>query len=233
MDTNTWRPELVEGRETENIRQDYGLIRGRTVLFVGRTVRLKGLHCLVEAMDIVRCRLPGARLVVVGSPFFGAVISDPFLRRLKRRALQMGGAVVFAGYVHRDRTRYFYAAADVTVMPSLYNEAFGKVIAESMAVGVPVIGSRRGAIPEIIDDGLNGMLVEDPEDAESLARHIVALLEDHDRRREMGAAARRKAVARFATPIRLAHVRAFYRLLEEGGRIPQIYGVDGGCVQER
>ena len=159
--------------------------------------------------------------VLGGSPFFGAVSDDPFLWALKRRASQMGDAVVFTGYVDHSRTPHFYAAADVTAAPSLCNEAFGKVIVESMASGVPVISSRRGGIPEVVDDGVDGILMDDPRDVNSLARHIVALLEDADRRRQMGAAARRKAVERFAKPIRLGRVRAFYRFLEKGGRMQQ------------
>jgi spore coat protein SA len=226
VDTKAWHPGLRDEEETEKVRREYGLSPGRTALFVGRTVYAKGIGCLLEAMEVVRRRLPGAKLLVAGSPFFGAVSSNPFLSRLKRRASQMGDAVVFTGYVEHHRTPYFYAAADVTVAPSIWGEPFGKVVTESMATGTPVIGSRRGAIPDIIDDGVDGVLVEDPKDVASLARHIVELLEDADRRAEMGAAARRKAVERFATSVRLRRVRAFYRSLENGDGTRQARGTD-------
>lgn len=212
VDTDVWHPGLKEDIETENIRRKYGLFPGRTVLFVGRIVPEKGIHCLLEAMDIVRRRLSGAKLMVVGSPFFGAVSSDPFLKRLKRRASQMGDAVVFTGYV--DRTPHFFAAADVTVTPSIFRDPFPKAVLESAATGVPVIGSRRGGIPEIIDDGINGALVDDPGDVRLLARHITDLLEDSGRREKMGAAARQKAVGHFSMPIRLSRLQAFYRFFE-------------------
>jgi len=195
---------------TENVRREYGLSAGRTVLFVGRTVYHKGLSFLLEAVDVARRRLPGVKLVVVGSPLFGAVKRNRFLKGLEERASEMGDAVSFTGYVDHDRTPYFYAAVDVVVVPSVWGEPFGKVVTESMAAGVPVIGSRRGAIPEIVEDGVEGALVDDPGDVEALAHCIVEMLEDAEKRREMGAAARRKAVAHFATPVRLARVQAFY-----------------------
>ena len=215
VDTDKWHPKVGNAEETERVRRDYGLPRGRTVLFVGRTVPGKGLHCLLDAMEVVRCKAPDAKLLVVGSPGPGTAASRPYLERLKKRASLMGDAVAFTGYVDNNQTPYLYAAADVTVVPSLYREAFGKVVAESMATGVPVIASRRGGIPELIDDGIDGLLVENPEDAESLADPIVELLEHPIHRQEMGAAARRKAVEHFASPIRLARVRAFYTSLEK------------------
>ena len=138
----------------------------------------------------------------------------------------MDGAVVFADYVDHSKTPYVYAAADVTVAASIWDEPFGKVVTESMATGVPVIGSRRGAIPEIIDDGIDGLLVENPKDAKSVSDHIVALLEDSERRREMGDLARRKVVERFAKPIRLARTRAFYRSLAAEDKMGHTHGAD-------
>lgn len=217
VNTDLWRPRLKRGPEAERVRREYGLTPGRTALFVGRTVFLKGIHCLVEAMDLVRRRLPDARLLIVGSPFYRVVTADPFLRKVRARALRMGDSVRFTGYIDHGRMPHVYAAADVTVVPSIWGEPFGKVVIESMATGVPVIGSRRGGIPEIIEDGEDGVLVNDPEDVESLASRIVELLKDSGRRDEMGAAARRKAVERFARPVRLGRVRAFYKDLMKGG----------------
>jgi len=214
VDVDVWHPGLKQGPETEEIRERHGLRPGRTALFVGRTVVEKGIHHLLEAMEVVRRRLPGAKLMVVGSPFYGAVKAGPFLERLRQRAAQMGDAVVFTGYVDRDRTPYYYAAADVTAVPSTWGEPFGKVVIESMASGTPVVGSRRGAIPEIVDHGVDGLLVDDPKDAGALARSIVELMEDSERRREMGDAARRKVVRRFTRANRLRRLQAFYRAFE-------------------
>ena len=215
VDTDLWHPGLKESEETEKIRRDYGLSPGRTVVFVGRTIVQKGISFLLEAMEIVRERLPGVKLLVVGSPVYGARQSDPFTRKLKKRASQMADTVTFTGYIDRDKTPYFYAAADVTVVPSVWDEPFGKVVIESMATGVPVIGSRRGGIPEIIDHRIDGILVNNPENVNSLAKHIVDLLEDPGCLKEMGTKARLKAVEKFATSIRLERVRSFYRFLEK------------------
>ena len=215
VDTDVWHPRVQDVAKTQKVRKKYGLKPGRTVLFVGRTVYEKGVHCLLEAMAYVRCHLPDAKLLVVGSPLFGALKQDAYVDALKRQAALLGDGVVFSGYVPPDKTPYLYGAADVTVVPSLCLEGFGKVVIESMSTGVPVVASRRGGIPEIVSDGQDGVLVDNPADSKALANHIVSVLKDRNKRQMMGNAARKKAVTYFDTSIRLAAVEAFYTHLKQ------------------
>ncbi len=217
VDTNRWHPRLKTDSRTNAVRQQYNLPEGRTVLFVGRTVAPKGIQCLLPAMDLVRRSMPGVKLVIAGSPMFGAVHSNSFLEELKKIAGLMGDTVVFTGYVERDQTPYLYAAADVVVTPSVWHEPFGKVVVEAMASGVPVVGSGFGAIPEILQDGVTGLLVRNPADVQGLAGKILDLLSDLARRKTMGMEARRRAVARFSMPVRMARLQEFYASLETGG----------------
>ena len=202
---------LGEHAQTKKVQKKLGLKPDRTILFVGRTVPVKGLHCLLDAMPLVLDVLPDAKLVVVGSPLFGAVAENDYLRRLKKQAKKLGDAVVFSGFVDPEQLPYYYAAADVSVVPSLWGEPFGKVVAEAMSAGVPVVGSARGAIPELVEHGKMGYLVDDPKDRDVLAKYLIGLLKDQDLCKKMGMAVRKKAVRDFASAVRLKKLQAFYK----------------------
>jgi starch synthase len=103
-------------------------------------------------------------------------------------------------------------AADVFVFPSLY-EAVGIALLEAMACGRPIVASRTGGIPEVVEDGVSGQLVT-PGDAADLARALVLLAGDPERRRRLGNAARARAEA---FDIR-ATVRSLEDLYDEVGR---------------
>jgi glycosyltransferase involved in cell wall biosynthesis len=96
----------------------------------------------------------------------------------------------------RDDVPEILRTAQVTIVPSLWEEAFGLAAAESLAAGVPVIASRIGALPEIIDDGANGLLVP-AGDCEALANALLTLFSDPSRREGMASAARQKAEREF------------------------------------
>jgi len=87
----------------------------------------------------------------------------------------------------------YYAAADVLVMPSIFQEGFGLVILEAFAAGIPVIGARSGAVSELVEDGRTGLLV-DRGDADSLYHAMRRLLLDPDLRQKLGAAGRQTAL---------------------------------------
>ena len=211
VDASFWHPKLKTAREAKQIRSACGLKEGATVLFVGRTVPNKGLHCLVEAMLVVRQQMPQAHLLVVGSPLFFVDDVKGYLKRLKRRAQKLGDGVTFVGFVERQQLRYYYAVADVVVVPSLWAEPFGKVIVEAMSVSVPVVASHRGGIPEILTDQKDGVLVNAPKDAQALAKQILALLNKKKHRLEMGRLGRLRVKTQFGPELRYQKLRDVYR----------------------
>jgi glycosyltransferase involved in cell wall biosynthesis len=101
----------------------------------------------------------------------------------------LGGAVRFLG--RRDDVPELLAVASLVVLPSLA-ESFGFVLVEAMSVGVPVVASATGGVPEVVEDGGNGLLVP-PGQALPLAEAILALLRNPDRRRSLGEAGRARA----------------------------------------
>jgi D-inositol-3-phosphate glycosyltransferase len=171
--------------------------RGKILLFVGRIQRLKGLEVLLRAFSALRSSEPGleARVLVVG----GLPSSSHEAReigRLQQLAARLGIAerVTFAGAVSHERLPLYYAAADVTVMPSSY-ESFGLVAVESLACGRPVVATRVGGLRTIVADGETGVLVpwRDPSLFADALRRV--LLDDALRVRL--AAAARPSVVRF------------------------------------
>jgi glycosyltransferase involved in cell wall biosynthesis len=111
------------------------------------------------------------------------------------RTLQIMDQVHFLGHVEHGKLPAHYAKADLLVLPSRM-ESFGLVLVEAMACGLPVVATRVGGIPEVVEDGVTGLLVP-PNDPEALAEGINSLLEDPDRMKAMGARGRERAKEHF------------------------------------
>lgn len=212
VDTDLFSPDRRHEPATARVADVYGSPTGPTLLFAGRPLEQKGIGHLIDAMPRVRRAMPGVRLVVAGSAGYGADFepADAWFAALRRRAKRLGDAVRFVGYVDHERMPAFYAAADLTVVPSLWEEPFGKVVAESMATATPVLASDRGGIPEIVTDGLDGVLIGGPDDPRRLADAVIDLLSDTTRLEAMAEAGRRTAATRFSIPARVAALRSFY-----------------------
>ncbi len=152
---------------------------GPVVGFVGRIEPRKGPLDLVRAAPAIRAAVPDVRVVVVGDDPYG---SDPEYLRAVREA----PGVEHYGWV--EGAAGLLCRLDVLVLPT-YQEPFGTILAEAMAVGTPVVATRVDGLPEVVEDGVTGALVE-PGAPEELARAIVGVLA---RRDELGAAARERA----------------------------------------
>jgi spore coat protein SA len=128
------------------------------------------------------------------SPYFGTGFGThretAYVREVRAEAArlepQFPGCVQFPGYIHHDKhlTSWFQRATVLT-SPSLFQEPFGLVNAKAMACGTPVVGSRRGGIPEVVGDA--GVLVN-PEDTLGFADALSRLLDEPERRVQMGRA---------------------------------------------
>src|SRR5215213_7508129 len=140
------------------------------VLFVGRLAPQKGVGTLVAAAGLLED--PSAQILLVGD--------GPERKALEREAKRIGVAdrLHFVGFVTHERLPAVLAHADLLVLPSLYEE-LGTVLLEAMQAALPIVASKTGGIPDVIEDGVNGLLVPAGE-AEALARAIVRLLADRD-----------------------------------------------------
>jgi len=152
------------------LREEYGLPENGPI--VGAVARLepeKGHPTLLEAWPTVLAGRPDATLLVIGEGSRHEALAA------QAAALGLGSRVVFTG--RRDDVPAVTAALDVAVLPS-YREAQGLSILEAMALSRPVVATSVGGIPEMIEDGVTGLLVP-PHDAPALGAAILRLLDDH------------------------------------------------------
>jgi UDP-glucose:(heptosyl)LPS alpha-1,3-glucosyltransferase len=174
-----WQRELHRAP----VRDRLGIgLEEMVVLFAGHDHRRKGLATAVRAVERLQSRGAPVRLLIVGG------------RRCERRPRpwprHLGDAAIFVGPV--DDPVPYYAAADALVLPSFY-DPFGLVVLEAAACGLPVVTSRATGASELLSEGRDGYVLDDPADVASWSDRLERLL-DPARRRAMGEAARRLAL---------------------------------------
>jgi D-inositol-3-phosphate glycosyltransferase len=166
----------------------------RMLLFVGRIEPLKGVDTLIQALAIIRQQSgsggPSVCLAVIGGDAdFSKDASSPEMERLQALQEQYGvqDQIMFLGRRSQDTLPYYYSAAEAVVVPSYY-ESFGMVALEAMACGTPVVASHVGGLAFLVQDGETGFTVPF-DDPQALAARLLALLNDPDLRKQMGAGA--------------------------------------------
>ena len=166
-------------------RRKIGYGPGRLLLFVGRLERLKGVDVAIRALALLRDRdHEDLRLIVLGEDVRDGDESEK--ERLKAVASAAGvrDRVDFLGSVAHHELPYFYAAADVCVMPS-YSESFGLVALEAQACGRPVVASGVSGLRSVVRDEVSGYLIDDHDPA-LYAERIGRLLSDPELAQQMG-----------------------------------------------
>jgi glycosyltransferase involved in cell wall biosynthesis len=175
--------------------------RSPMVLFLGKLEAQKGVFELVDAVAAVRAAVPDVRLVCAGEGE-----RAPVLRHAERRGI--ADAVKFTGWVGPSGKRVLLDSAAVLALPS-YAEGMPMSLLEAMAAGVPVVASAVGGVPEVVADGVSGLLVA-PGDTATLSRSLRRLLLDRELAARVGAAARETVRARFAPEKALARLEEVY-----------------------
>ena len=139
------------------------------LLYSGMLFPPKGAHILVEA-------LRGLPVGTVEVSLYGAVLPywQPYVDQLRRQATDL--PVRFCGVYRHEQFAEILSAHDVLIMPMVCEETFSLVVREALTVGLPVVAARRGALPAVIEDEVNGLLFE-PENAVGFATVSVATLE--------------------------------------------------------
>lgn len=199
VDTGLFRPDLRSTKGVEVRRRHQVAAGDRVALFVGSGFERKGVRPLLEAVRMVRGPLT---VLVVGK---GKPIELPGMP-LDKRIVYCGAQPDVEGY---------YAGSDVFVFPTMY-EPFGNVHLEALASGVPVVTTRLAGGAELIEEGVNGHVVDVPEDAERIARAIEDLT-DPERLDARRAAARRTA-ERFSFERHIEAAMSVYeRVMRERG----------------
>ena len=200
------------------LRDEYGMEPGSVL--VGVVARLepeKGHPTLLDAWPAVLRAVPNAYLMVIGE---GSRLDA---LQQQARDLRIAHRVVFTG--RRDDVPAVTAALDVAVLPS-YREAQGLSILEAMALSRPVVATNVGGIPEVIEDGVSGLLVE-PHDAAALAAAITRLLLDHPYADVIARAGHDTVRAKFCLEHMVAEVSAIYQTGAAAVRLREVPAAAG------
>lgn len=161
------------------------------LLYLGRLSEPKGADLAIEAFARVRGTVPSSRLVIAGD--------GPAREALARQVIGLGvsDAVELTGWVAPARVPQVIAGATAVLVPTRGGEGFGLVALQAAQMGRPVIAARTGGLTEVVVDGETGVLFE-PADVDGLARGILDVIQNPERTRRMGEAARTRAVDTFS-----------------------------------
>jgi glycosyltransferase involved in cell wall biosynthesis len=159
------------------------------ILCVGRLIPAKGQHILIDAVERLAQEGRRVRLRLVGS--------GPDEASLREHAARSaaGECVMFEGAINQDRIREFYATADAFCLPS-FAEGLPVVLMEAMAMEIPCVTTSIAGIPELIRDGVDGLLVP-PSDLDALVKALARLMDDAELRQWMGKSGRARVVEHY------------------------------------
>lgn len=187
VDTDIFSPR----EKDPTLVQRYGLKNKTVILFVGHLLPFKGLHILLDAFSKLKSENVVLIVVGVGSS------EHEYKKITAEKGLR--DRVIFAGYkTQKDELPAYYNTCDFLILPSIgAPESFGMVILEAMASGKPVIVSALPGPSQLVENGVDGLIfaVADPED---LKQKIEYLLQEPDKRRVMGTAARKKVLEQYS-----------------------------------
>lgn len=188
-----------------NLKVNKGLLKRRhntstPILFVGQLDKThihKGLYHLLKAVSLVKINIKDIKLIVIGK--------GNNIKKYKHYAekFNLKNNVIFTGFLSDELLPQYYAGSDITILPSCNrSEGFGMVLIEAMACAKPVVGTKIGGIPYVIDDGQNGLLVPS-KDPEALSKAIVKILKNPKLARKMGESGYKKVMNNFTWNIQI------------------------------
>ena len=191
----------VADEERQSLRQKLGLNRDDlAILFAGRIVEEKGVRELLDAFGLLRARIQRpVRLLLAGTLNNS---KDPknrkarYGREMQTRFREPG--VRYIGSLEPARMHAFLTAGDLFALPSLWDDPFPTVMLEAAAAGLPILGSRRGGIPEFLENCPGATLLETPDQPETMADALLEWMENPQLREQTGRCLRDKVERNFS-----------------------------------
>lgn len=166
------------------------------VLFSGRLSKEKGVLELIKSFEKIDKNI-NIKLLIVGAKWFGKNVKDEFIENLAKVAKGMEDRIIFTGYIDYNEVSKIYSMADIAVLPSIWDDPLPLTVLECMSVGLPIISTISGGIPEMVDETCGILLERDEKLEENLANKIEFLYYNDSIRMKMSEAARKNVKEQF------------------------------------
>jgi len=167
------------------------------LLYVGRLTEIKGVHVLIQAFRQIQQCFPNSKLIIAGSSFFEGAANTVYEQSLVELAKPLSQHIIFTGFIPHDKLKYLYSVSNVVVLPSIWQDPCPLVVLEAMSSGTCLVSTAVGGVPEVVEIGINGILVE-AENVEGMVNCICDLLARPVIAKQLGAAAREKIILGFS-----------------------------------
>lgn len=181
--------------------------KGPVLGIVARMQRRRRFPQFLEAVDRARKGIPGLQVLIVGR----GTHADEM--KAKAEELGLGETVIFPGYRDGDYPRVL-ACMDAKAYLVPGSDGSCRAVMEAMAMGIPVLAARRGVLPELVEDGVSGLIV-DPDTPENLADAMLRIFRDESGRRAMGVAARQRVLTHFSLTRQVEQIEQIYQTLSQ------------------
>ncbi|KYG32436.1 glycosyltransferase family 4 protein [Alkalihalobacillus trypoxylicola] len=184
-------------RMRRRIREENNLQNKKVILYAGRLSANKGADILVQAMPELAKRHSDIALIIVGSKWFSDDKVSDYVAYVRALASRLPIPVINTGFVAPDEIQNWFAAADVFVCPSQWQEPLARVHYEAMASGLPIITTARGGNPEVILPNENGIVIENPENPQEFTEQLTHIFSNLTQARNMGQYGRKLAESNY------------------------------------
>jgi glycosyltransferase involved in cell wall biosynthesis len=180
IDLSAFNSNVVTSRSSLGLKEDDFIL-----VFSGRINRDKGIMELIEAMNLLTDE-PNIKLMVIGSSFYGNTdFEDEFLQELQNKAAPLTNRIIFTGFIPYQHVPDYLACSNVAVIPSVWDDPFPTTVLEAQAIGLPIITTRRGGIPEEVTEDNAILLKTDEHFVNNLANAILDLYQHPQKRKQM------------------------------------------------
>lgn len=189
IDTSLFYPDITK---RNRVRQKFGIKEDEKLIVVsGNLEYQKGMHLAIKAFASILSKFNQTKLMIIGKGIYEKKLKEMVVE------LNLTDRIIFTGYISYNSVADYYNACDLFLMPTLRVEGFPMVLAEVMACGKPIIASRIGGTPSLIDDCINGILVT-PGKVDILTENIIKLLNDKNFVDRLAENSQEKAIEEFS-----------------------------------
>ena len=193
---------LFENIDDDSVKKIYGL-KGIVITFLGTLSYQKGITILMKLIPRILKKKKDVHFLIVGD----GPLKTLFQTFIKTKNLN--NSVTFTGRLHSQWIPKIYAASDIILFPSIWQEPFGRITIEAMAAGKPIIASNVGGIVDVLEDGKFGFLVN-PFNLKQWEERIIELIENEDLRLKMGRMGRRVARKKYRKEVIVKKLMKIY-----------------------